>query len=202
MQDPLGILPSISALIFWAWTSSSCSSGTCPRTESGGRMCVPQIRTWCRGVRLKEVLKMLALVSENCSRGRIWIFSARRPSSLLWGKTWQSISSFVSFALSIIDPKVVLRELLSPANLKSSSSLYPWTDGGSVLRQMFLRTTGLWGFSTFDDFWTDMPPPPSSTPSYSTRIWAALVDESVDELVLSIEVSGAAILLNPWIKGR
>ena len=32
---------------------------------------------------------------------------------------------------------------------------------------------------------------PSSTPSYSTTIEVALVDESVDELILSIEVSGA-----------
>ena len=43
----------------------------------------------------------------------------------------------------------------------------------------------------FDDFLTDLPtaPPPASTPSNSTTIWAALVDESVDELVLSLEVS-------------
>ena len=32
-------------------------------------------------------------------------------------------------------------------------------------------------------------------------IWAALADESVDELVLSIKVGGAAILLKPWIEG-
>ena len=38
-------------------------------------------------------------------------------------------------------------------------------------------------FWTFDDFLTDLSPsPPSaSTPSYSTTIWAALVDESIDE---------------------
>ena len=29
---------------------------------------------------------------------------------------------------------------------------------------------------------------PSSTPSYLTTIWAALFDEYVDELILSIEV--------------
>ena len=40
-----------------------------------------------------------------------------------------------------------------------------------------------------------LQPPPSSTPSYSTTIWAALADESVDDLVLSLEVDGAAILL-------
>ena len=42
----------------------------------------------------------------------------------------------------------------------------------------------------FDDFSTDLPtaPLPASTPSNSTTIWAALDDESVDELVLSIEV--------------
>ena len=34
---------------------------------------------------------------------------------------------------------------------------------------------------------------PSSTQSYSTTIWVTLVDEFVDELVLSIEVRGAAI---------
>ena len=51
----------------------------------------------------------------------------------------------------------------------------------------------------FDDFSTDLPPPPS-TPSYSTAIWVALVDESVDELVLSIEVSGTTILLKPWME--
>ena len=44
----------------------------------------------------------------------------------------------------------------------------------------------------FDNFSTNLPPPPS-TPSYSTAIWVALADESVDELVLSIKVSGAAI---------
>ena len=53
-------------------------------------------------------------------------------------------------------------------------------------------------FWTFDDFSTNLPPPPlPSTPSYSTTIWAALVDDSVNELVLSIEVSGAAIFLKP-----
>ena len=55
----------------------------------------------------------------------------------------------------------------------------------------------------FDDFSTNLPPPPpASTPSYSTTIWAALNDESVDELVLSVEVSGEGILLNPWIERR
>ena len=46
----------------------------------------------------------------------------------------------------------------------------------------------------FDDFLTDWPSPPlSSTPSCSTTIGAARVDESVDELVQSIGVSGAVI---------
>ena len=44
----------------------------------------------------------------------------------------------------------------------------------------------------FDDFLTDLPPP--STLSYLTILWVMLVDDSVDELVLSIEVRGAAIL--------
>ena len=41
----------------------------------------------------------------------------------------------------------------------------------------------------FDNFLIDLPPPPPpvSTPSNSTTIWDALADESVDELVLSIE---------------
>ena len=34
---------------------------------------------------------------------------------------------------------------------------------------------------------------PSSTPSYSATIWIVLIDDSVDELVLSIEVRGVAI---------
>ena len=46
------------------------------------------------------------------------------------------------------------------------------------------------------------PPLPSSTSSYLTTTLAALVDEPVDELVLSIEVSGAAILLEPWMEGQ
>ena len=40
----------------------------------------------------------------------------------------------------------------------------------------------------FDDFLTDLPPP--STSSYLTALWVALVDDSIDELVLSIEVRG------------
>ena len=47
--------------------------------------------------------------------------------------------------------------------------------------------------STFDDILTDMPP--ASTSSCSTAIWIMLVDMSVDELVLSIKVSGATTLL-------
>ena len=34
----------------------------------------------------------------------------------------------------------------------------------------------------FDNFSTDLPPPPSS-PLYLTKTWAALVDESVHKLV-------------------
>ena len=56
-------------------------------------------------------------------------------------------------------------------------------------------------FRTFDDFLTDLPLSlPASTPSYSTTIWTPLVDVSADELILSIEVSGTAILLNHWLK--
>ena len=43
-------------------------------------------------------------------------------------------------------------------------------------------------------------PTPSSTSSYSTANWVALVDEFGYELVLSIEVSGAATVLKLWIK--
>ena len=52
--------------------------------------------------------------------------------------------------------------------------------------------------STFDDISTDLPP--ASTSSCSNAIWVALVDESVDELVLNIEVSGATTLLKVWLK--
>ena len=45
-----------------------------------------------------------------------------------------------------------------------------------------------------------LPPPSPSTPLYSTTIWAALVDESVDELVLSIKVSGAESLDRTLVK--
>ena len=41
-------------------------------------------------------------------------------------------------------------------------------------------------FRLFDDFSTDLPPPPSIS-SYLTVIRVALVDESIDELVLSIK---------------
>ena len=43
-------------------------------------------------------------------------------------------------------------------------------------------------FRLFNDFLTNLPPP--SISSYLTAFWVTLVDESVDELVLSIEVSG------------
>ena len=52
--------------------------------------------------------------------------------------------------------------------------------------------------STYDDISTYLPP--ASTSSCLTAIWVALVNESVDELVLSIEVSGATTLLKPWMK--
>ena len=41
----------------------------------------------------------------------------------------------------------------------------------------------------FDDFSTNLPSP--STSLYLTALWVVLVDKSVNELVLSIEVSGA-----------
>ena len=50
-------------------------------------------------------------------------------------------------------------------------------------------------FRLFDDD-LPIPPPPSSTPSYSTTIGVTLVDESVDELVPSIEVSVEGVLGN------
>ena len=43
------------------------------------------------------------------------VFSTRRSSWLLWGKMRQSINSSTSFALSVIAPNVVSRELLGPA---------------------------------------------------------------------------------------
>ena len=53
-------------------------------------------------------------------------------------------------------------------------------------------------FGLFDDFLTNVPIP--STSSYSTVIWVIIVDESIDELVLNIEVSGTSIVLKLWIK--
>ena len=52
-------------------------------------------------------------------------------------------------------------------------------------------------FGLFDDFLTDLP---TSSPHHLTALWFALVDESVNELVLSIEVSGASTILKPWMK--
>ena len=50
----------------------------------------------------------------------------------------------------------------------------------------------------FDNFSTGLSsaPLPVSTPSNLSIIWVALVDKSVNELVLSIEVSRMASLLN------
>ena len=72
---------------------------------------------------------------------------------------------------------------------------------GSSKPRAFAGFSGFWNISAFDNFSTDLPlTPPASTPSYSTTIWAALNDESVDKRVLSIKVSGEGILLNSWME--
>ena len=55
------------------------------------------MRTWCRGVRLEEEVSKIA------------------PRS--------GFSSFISFALSIIDAEVVPRELLGPTDLTRAPAL-------------------------------------------------------------------------------
>ena len=65
-------------------------------------------------------------------------------------KTWQSISSSISCALSIIEVEVALRELLGSSKKSSKNcqnSNESWSDGGSVPWQMFLRTDDLCNFS-------------------------------------------------------
>ena len=70
IQSSLGILPAILAKhlrpdllgldVFFLQRSVSQNQ------SSGGRTCVSQIRTWCRGIKLEEeVSEMLALVSED-----------------------------------------------------------------------------------------------------------------------------------------
>ncbi len=54
-------------------------------------------------------------------------------------------------------------------------------------------------FLTFDRF-SILPPPPSGS-SASVDL-PTLADEEVDEVVFNIEVSGAAILLKPWMQRR
>lgn len=46
------------------------------------------------------------------------------------------------------------------------------------------------------------PPPSTSSSSTATTVGVELYDDPVDELILSIEVGGAAILLKPWMKRR
>ena len=43
----------------------------------------------------------------------------------------------------------------------------------------------------------DLPPPPTSSSSIKTAVGVEFSDHPVDELALSIEVSGTAILLKP-----
>ena len=58
---------------------------------------------------------------------------------------------------------------------------------------------GFEDFQLFDNFLTVLLTPLSIL-LYLTAIWVALANESINELVLSIKVSGVAILLNLWIK--
>ena len=63
--------------------------------------CILQIKTWCKGT--------LVIV------GKRFEYPAQRSSSPLW-KPWQSISSSISFALLVINSKVIMRKLfLVPA---------------------------------------------------------------------------------------
>ena len=117
----------------------------------------------------------------------------------------------LSFALTIIEAKVVSRELLlglaKKKSLKncqssngSSSSSYVLTEDRCFGKRSsepmafckLSRPLRFFGFLTifrlFDDLST-APLLPPSTSSYLTITWAALVDESVDALVLSLEVS-------------
>ena len=54
-----------------------------------------------------------------------------------------------------------------------------------------------WGFWEFDDFSFDLPSPTTASSSTTIGLWGWVL---ATKLVLSIEVSGAAILLNPWMK--
>ena len=66
---------------------------------------------------LEEVLEMpetLELVSEDCKDSSILNLKIFFLNS---GSSEEKVSSSISFALIIIDPKVVSRELLGPANL-------------------------------------------------------------------------------------
>ena len=62
-----------------------------------GKTCVPQMRTWYRGVRLEEEVSKISLCS--------------------------GFNSFISFDLSIIDAEVVPGELLGPTDLTRASAL-------------------------------------------------------------------------------
>ena len=136
--------------------------------------------------------------------------SARRSSWLFWGKTRQSINSSTNFALSVIAPNVVFKELLGSAKrarktvrVLTEARVLCWRRTNASINvlpnrwplQLFrpLRFFGLfwWFFDFLTTFW---PTCQHHHQPHHTRPLSALVDESVDELVLSIEVSGAAIV--------
>ena len=163
---------------FWAWTSFS--KAHLQNWNSGEKTCFCRLKLGV--VDAQDVgigqQRLQAGEESRIPSSKDFFLTSGREFNLLKASTIAGISpSWIP-----LEPIFVKASLVSEVRKLDSSKPIAFAD--------FL---GLWGFLTFDDFWTDLPPPLSLIPSYSTTIWAALVDESVDELVLSIEVSGAAI---------
>ena len=85
------------------------------------------MKTWWSCGSSAEVLRpeRLALDKENYRRCRILTFSARDVFffSIPLGVLRQGINSSVSFALTIIDLKVVIKEFLGPVDLSEAQTL-------------------------------------------------------------------------------
>ena len=91
--------------------------------SSGGKTCVPQIKTWWGGSGWRKRKRRYI-------HQRRWRRLAMTAGSGGFDYSWledlpprSGFSSSISFALSIINPKIASRELSSPANLTGAQAL-------------------------------------------------------------------------------
>ena len=149
---------------------------------------------WSTSLKLKYGRKDVHSVDKNLVwKDKVW---------LLWGRTWQRINSSIIFALSIMEAEVVLRELLDQA--KRAQKIVRALMEAEVLciyltkdRYFGKRSSKLIAFVNFSDLWSFLDFLTIFWPvchqyhliwsisSYLITIWAALVNEPI----LSIEVS-------------